>query len=133
MTKRVPKGFHTVTPHITLKNAREAIDFYKKAFGAKELRCVDMGGMIGHAEIRIGDSVVMMNDEFPGQASAPPADLDCITLHVYVDDADALFEKATKAGCEVLMPIADTFWGAHFGMLVDRYGFRWMLNCPLDK
>jgi PhnB protein len=133
MTKRVPKGFHSLTPHITVKDARQAIAFYEKAFGANRIRCIDMGGMIGHAEIRIGDSILMLNDEFPGQASAPPADLDCLSLHLYVDDADALFEKATRAGCSVVMLPMDMFWGDRYGKVRDPFGYTWSIAHRIEE
>lgn len=126
-TKPIPDGFHTVTPHLTVSDAAKAIEFYKAAFGADELqRCQMDGGPILHASIAIGDSVVMLNDEFPDHGSLGPQNgQSSVTIHLYVEDADAWFERAKGAGAEVVFPIENTFWGDRFGLLCDPFGHRW--------
>lgn len=123
--KPVPEGYHTITPSLTCKNARQAMEFYKNAFGAKETICMEgPGGSIGHAELTIGDSVIMVNDEFPGMSTAPTG-LGGSYLFLYVDDCDAVFNRAVAAGAQVTMPLADQFWGDRFGKLTDPFGYNW--------
>jgi PhnB protein len=126
----VPAGYHTATPYLTVRGAAEAIEFYKKAFGAKELmRLAVPGGALGHAEIRIGDSVVMLSDEFPNSPTRPPVTLGGTTGYVflYVPDVDRTFAQAVAAGARVTMPLADMFWGDRFGTLLDPFGHAWGL------
>ena len=128
--KPVPDGFHTVTPHLTMKNAGEAIEFYKKAFGAEEIaRMPGPGGSVMHAEIRIGDSPIMLNDEFPEHGARGPKTIGGtpVSIHLYVNDVDAAFDRAVKAGAKVTMPIADMFWGDRFAKLEDPFGHQWSL------
>ena len=128
--KPIPDGFHTVTPHLTMKNAGEAIEFYRKAFGAEEVaRMPGPGGSVMHAEIRIGDSPIMLNDEFPEHGARGPKTIGGtpVSIHLYVNDVDALFDRAVKAGAKVTMPIADMFWGDRFGKLEDPFGHQWSL------
>ena len=128
--KPVPEGFHTVTPHLTMKNAGEAIEFYRKAFGAEEIaRMPGPGGSVMHAEIRIGDSPIMLNDEFPEHGARGPKTIGGtpVSIHLYVNDVDALFDRAVKAGAKVTMPIADMFWGDRFGKLEDPFGHQWSI------
>ncbi len=124
-----PKGLHTVTPGMTVKDAKGAIEFYKKAFGAVEIdvHYAPDGKQVMHAEIKIGDSVLMINDEFPQMGCVGPASLggSPVTLNLQVDDADVWFERAVKAGATVAMPIADQFWGDRYGQVVDPYGYKW--------
>ena len=127
--KKNPKGLHTVTPGLTVNDAKGAIEFYKKAFGAVEVK-VSLGPdgkQVMHAEIKIGDSVVMLNDEFPQMGCVGPKSLggSPVSLYLQVDDADMWFERAVKAGATVTMPIADQFWGDRFGQVVDPYGHKW--------
>jgi PhnB protein len=119
--KAVPEGYHTITPFLSVDGAREAIAFYKKAFGAEE-RAVAEGpdGKVMHSEIKIGDSIVMIADAVMG----PPTQA---SLHLYVNDADALWKQATAAGCQVAMPLADQFWGDRYGTLTDKWGNRWSI------
>jgi PhnB protein len=121
--KAIPEGYHSVTPYLNIKGAAEAIDFYKAAFGAEERggRAPGPNGSIMHAEIKIGDSVVMVSDAL----NAPPSQS---TLHLYTADADALWKRATAAGATVTMPIADTFWGDRYGVVTDRWGNRWAIS-----
>ncbi|HYM00296.1 MAG TPA: VOC family protein [Blastocatellia bacterium] len=125
----IPEGFHTVTAHLTIDGAANYIDFLKNAFNAVELSRADgPGGKIMHAQVRIGDSFLMLNDYFPefganafGKGAYP------FTLHLYVKDADAAFAQATNAGCKVSMPLADQFWGDRYGVVDDPFGFRWSI------
>jgi PhnB protein len=126
--KPVPDGMHTVTPHLICAGAADAIEFYKKAFNA-----VEMGRMGGpqvkliHALIRIGDSAVMLVDEFPDWGSFGPKSLkgSPVTIHLYVEDVDAIVERAVAAGAKITMPLEDTFWGDRYGKLEDPFGHQW--------
>ncbi len=116
----VPPGMHTVTPVLTVKGCAEAIELYKKALGAEEImRAVDPSGkLIWHAALRIGDSVVFMNDELPGMSSpARPAH-----LWFYFENVDAAFQRATRAGCQAAMPLTDMFWGDRMAKVTDKWG-----------
>jgi PhnB protein len=125
MTKAIPDGLHSVTPQLTIDGAADAIAFYKKAFGAEEIqRAPDPSGKkIWHAQIRIGNSSIFVNDAFPemGSLAAPSS------LWIYTDGVDAAFKRAVDAGAQVKMPPADMFWGDRMGSLVDRWGIRWTL------
>jgi PhnB protein len=131
--KAVPEGFHTVTPHLTVRDANRAIEFYKKAFGAEVLHVMPApGGKVMHAAIKIGDSIVMLADEFPeyGGASASAGDSTSCggdVLHIYIENVDAAFERAVSAGGTVKMPVMDMFWGDRYGQLQDPFGHRWSL------
>jgi uncharacterized glyoxalase superfamily protein PhnB len=128
--KPIPDGFHTITPHITVRDAKSAIEFYKKALGAQVLHVMDgPGGKVMHATLKIGDSFIMMNDEFPemGGSAAPHGEASGVTLHLYVDNVDNLFKQATAAGASVKMPLMDQFWGDRYGIVQDPYGFKWSL------
>jgi len=128
--KPVPEGMRTVTPHLVCAGAAEAIAFYKKAFDAVELgRMPGPQGKLMHAQIRIGDSAVMLVDEFPDWGSFGPKSLkgSPVTIHLYVDDADAVFERAVAAGATVTMPLADMFWGDRYGRLEDPFGHYWSI------
>ena len=131
----VPEGMHTLTPHLTVKEAADYIDFLKRAFGAVELhRSPAPGGKLMHASIRIGDSVVMLNDHMPEFGSPPIAEgMWPIALHLYVPDVDAAFAQATGAGCKVTMPLADQFWGDRYGQLEDPFGFRWSIATRIEE
>lgn len=123
----VPEGYHTVTASITCKDAARAIEFYKNAFGAKERLCmVSPDGRVSHAELLIGDSIIFMGDEFPGMTAAPPENsLPAASLYLYVEDADAVFNQAVKAGAQPTMPVTDMFWGDRYGKVVDPFGHHW--------
>ena len=138
--KPIPDGYHTVTPYLVLDDCAAAIDFYKKAFGAEELfRMPGPDGKIGHAEIRIGDSPVMMSDEMsmPGQEcvnKAPrSAGVATAGLFLYVTDVDSAFERAVKAGCTVRAPLMDMFWGDRYGKLVDPFGHHWSMSTKKEE
>jgi len=127
----IPEGYHTVTPYLTVRDAAQAIDFYKRAFGAKERARMPGpdGKGVMHAELQIGDSRVMLSDELPISSSKAPTTLGGTTgaLFIYVPNVDAAFKRAEGAGCKVLSPLADMFWGDRYGKLEDPFGNQWML------
>ena len=126
----IPQGMHTVTPHLVVRGAAKAIDFYKKAFDAKEAsRLPGPNGTIMHAEIQIGDSHVMLMDESPEWKSVAPPTLkgSPVTIHLYVPDADKTFQTALKAGGKAVMPLSDMFWGDRYGVLEDPFGHSWAI------
>lgn len=126
--KPIPEGMRTVTPHLVCAGAAEAIEFYKKAFGAVESgRMPGPAGKLIHAQIRIGDSALMLVDEFPdwGCLGAKALKGSPVTIHLYVDDADATFERAVAAGAKITMPLEDMFWGDRYGKLEDPFGHQW--------
>lgn len=127
----IPKGYHTITPTLTCRNALEAIDWYVKAFGA-EKRDVSMSPdkkTVMHAEVKIGDSIFMLNDEFPDMNCKSPSSYGgtSVGMWLYVDDCDKWFERASKAGAKTIMPITEMFWGDRFGQVEDPYGHRWSI------
>jgi PhnB protein len=131
-TRAVPEGYHTVTPQLTLDNAAQAIEWYKKALGAEELaRAVGPDGKIMHAEVRIGDSRIMMNDAMMGGKGAKAMGGSPASLWVYVEDCDALFNRAVAAGAQVppgpMGALADQFWGDRCGSFTDPQGYRWTI------
>ena len=127
----IPAGMHAVTPHLVVAGAADAIAFYKKAFGAvEESRLPGPGGKLMHAMIRIGGAAIMLADEFPEWGSFGPKALKGtpVTIHLYVDDADAFTARAVKAGAKVTMPLADMFWGDRYGIVEDPFGHRWSIG-----
>jgi PhnB protein len=129
--KPIPEGMHTVTPHLVCAGAAEAIEFYQKAFGATELsRVPGENGKLMHASVRIGDSVVMLNEEMPEWGAFGPKSLkgSAVTIHLYVENADAVFEQAVAAGAKVTMPIDDMFWGDRYGKVEDPFGHQWSIG-----
>ena len=130
----IPKGFHSVTPYLAINGAAQAIDWYKKAFGAKELvRQEGPEGKLIHARLRIGDSIVMMSDVFPGATHKDPIELGAtsITLHIYCKNVDALWKRAVEAGAKVGMQLDDMFWGERYGQLTDPFGHSWSLSMQI--
>ena len=126
--KPIPEGHHTVTPYLIIKGAAEAIEFYKRAFDAKEaMRMAQPDGRVGHAELAIGDSRIMLADEFPEMGARSPRTLggSPVSLHLYVEDVDALAARATAAGIKVLRPVQDQFYGDRTGSFEDPYGHLW--------
>jgi PhnB protein len=124
----IPQGYHTITPYITVEDAARAIDFYSKAFGAKEvMRMNTPTGKVGHAELRIGDSMLMISDEMPGAGGRSPKSLGGTTVNIflYVEDVDSVFKQAVAAGGKADMPVADQFWGDRYGKLTDPFGHSW--------
>jgi PhnB protein len=133
MAKPIPEGYRTVTPYITVKGAAQAIDFYKRAFGAKEgERMTDPGGQrVMHAEIKIGDSPVMLSDECeemgPGPRSPQTLGGTTASIFLYVPDVDTAFKRAVDAGAKAIMAPADMFWGDRFAKLADPFGHEWAM------
>ena len=131
MTKPIPEGYHTITPMFVLKNSRKAIEFYKKAFGATEKHVMPGpdGKGVMHAEIKIGDSTIMLGDENPEctNKSAETMGGSPISLYLYVKDVDAAFQRAVSAGGTSRMPVQDMFWGDRVGSLQDPFGYSWTL------
>ena len=128
--KPIPEGFHSITPHLVCAGAIAAIDFYQRAFNAVEVMSLPGApGKLMHAQIRIGDSNLMLVDEMPEWGSLGPSALKgtSVTLHLYVSDADATFAQAIAAGATVKMPLADAFWGDRYGILVDPFGHQWSI------
>jgi len=129
-TTPIPPGFHTLTPHLTVRNARQAMEFYKTAFGAEVLHVSTMSdGKVLHASLQIGDSRLMLNDEMPEYGALSPLSTGGtgVTLHIYTENVDEAFARALEAGATVKMPLADQFWGDRYGMVTDPYGFQWSL------
>jgi len=129
--RAIPSGFRTVTPYLTVQGGTKAIDFYKKAFGAKELAQETMpDGKILHARIKIGDSIVMISDEFPESYAKSPASLGSTTgtLHIYSGNVDKMWKLAVAAGARVIMPLDNQFWGERYGQLTDPFGHQWSLS-----
>jgi uncharacterized glyoxalase superfamily protein PhnB len=126
--KPIPEGSHTLTPHITVKNADKAIDFYQKALGAKVIHVMrGPGGKVMHASLRIGDSTLMLNDESPEFGAYAPDRAVGFAIHAYVENVDDVFQKAINAGATQAMPLMDQFWGDRYGQVIDPFGFRWSL------
>ena len=131
LTRPIPDGMHSITPHLICAGASDAIDFYKQAFGAVELsRLQDAEGNVMHAAIRIGDSAIMLNEENPQWDSFGPKSLkgSPVTIHLYVENADATFEQAVRAGAKVTMPLDDMFWGDRYGKVEDPFGHHWSIG-----
>lgn len=128
-TDPIPRGFHAITPHLTVKGAADYIEFLKRAFGAEEIgRAPGPGGKLMHALIRIGDSHLMLNDPFP-EFGAPeyPDGPWPVVLNLYVEDADATWAQAIAAGCQEKYPLTDQFWGDRYGHVTDPFGFTWAI------
>jgi PhnB protein len=128
--KPIPDGYHTATPYLIIKGAAKALDFYKQAFGATELfRMLGPNGCVGHAEIRIGNSPIMLADEFPEMGATSPQTLGGtpVTMCLYVEDVDARFEQAVAAGAKVLRPVKDQFYGDRSGTVSDPFGHVWTI------
>ena len=126
--KPIPEGYRTATPYLAVDDAAAAIEYYKQAFGAKERGRMDApGGKIGHAELEIGDSLIMLSDALPGFATRSPRDLGgtSASVFLYVEDVDAVVKRAIDAGGEVATEVADQFWGDRFGAVRDPYGQVW--------
>jgi PhnB protein len=127
--KPVPEGFHTITPGLIVNGAHKAIEFYKEAFGAEVVGVMTSpdGSKVVHSEVKIGNSIIFVNDEFPQmgargpeKGSRPP-----VSLNLYVEDADAVFDRAVRAGATVIMPLTDQFWGDRWGLVADPFGHLW--------
>ena len=126
----IPAGFHTLTPHLIVRNAAEAIEFYKKALDAEVLNVAHMDdGKVMHAALRVGDSMLMLNDEMPEYGALSPLANggSGVTIHVYTEDVDSAYNRAVSAGAKVKMPLMDQFWGDRYGVVSDPYGHSWSL------
>lgn len=133
--KPIPEGYHTATPYLVVDDAAEALEYYKKAFGAKERgRMEAPDGKIGHAEIQIGDSLVMLSDPFPQASTRTPKELGGTTASVflYVEDVDRVVQRAVDAGATVTMEVEDQFWGDRFGTITDPFGHSWSVATHVE-
>jgi PhnB protein len=133
--KPIPDGYHTVTPYLAVDDAAAAIEYYKKAFGAKErMRMEAPGGKVGHAELEIGDSLVMLSDPLPQATTRSPKELGGTSAGVfmYVEDVDAVVKQAVDAGATVTMEVADQFWGDRFGTVQDPFGHIWSVATHVE-
>ena len=131
MVKPIPDGYHSITPYLSIKGAADAIDFYKRAFGATEvMRFPHPDGRVGHAEVKIGDSRVMLADEFPEMDFRSPHAFggSPVHIHLYVEDVDAVVKQALAAGAKVHKPVQDQFYGDRSGSLADPYGHVWHVS-----
>jgi PhnB protein len=129
--KPIPDGYHSITPYLIVNNAARALEFYRDAFGATELmRMEQPGGKVGHAEIQIGDSRVMLADEFPEMGAKSPTSIggSPVGLMLYVEDVDARFKQAIAAGAKELRPVQDQFYGDRSGTLLDPFGHQWTIG-----
>jgi PhnB protein len=128
--KAIPEGYHSVTPYLILNAAGDAIAFYQKALGAEEvLRMEDPGGKVHHAEIKIGDSRIMLADEHPELQALSPKTVggSLVSIHLYVTDVDIAVERAVAAGAKLIRPVADQFYGDRVGGIEDPFGYRWFI------
>jgi PhnB protein len=135
MPQPVPEGYHTLTPYLSVDDATSAIDFYQRAFGAKERgRMAGPDGMIAHAELEIGDSIVMLADPFPQFATRPPKELGgtSVGVFLYVEDVDAVYKQAIDAGATSTMEPDDMFWGDRFGSVTDPFGHSWQIATHVE-
>lgn len=131
----IPPGYHAITPYLVIKNAAAAIDFYKAAFGAEEvMRMADRSGRVQHAEVQIGDSRVMITDEWPEMGAKAPEAFggSPVSLHLYVQDVDAMAARAASAGGKVLRPVQDQFYGDRAGTLTDPFGHTWHIATHIE-
>ncbi len=130
-TRAIPEHFHSLTPNLIVRDIEEAIEFYKSAFGAKKQRVFHgPDGSIIHAEVQIGDSILMLSPEFPERevlSPLSPGGGTSVSMFLYVEDVDAVYEKAVSKGAKVVMPLADMFWGDRGGAIIDPSGHSWML------
>jgi PhnB protein len=129
-TQAVPPGFHTLTPHLIVRDAARAIAFYEKAFGAQLLhKMLTPDGKVMHASLKVGDSMLMLNDEFPEWGALSPLSGGGagVTLHLYLENVDGAFQRAVSAGADVKMPLMDQFWGDRYGIVGDPFGHKWSL------
>ncbi len=134
-SKKIPDGYHTVTPYLVITNAGRAIDFYKKAFGAVEgSRLLTPDGKVMHAELTIGDSPIMMCDENPDWNSLSPLTIGgtSVSIVLYVEDVDRVVNSAVAAGATLLMPVADQFWGDRMGTVADPFGHKWSIATHIE-
>ena len=133
--RAIPEGYHSVTPYLIVDGAEEAIRFYERAFGATEMLRLPMEGKIGHAEVKIGDSIVMLADEWPDYGKLGPTSRGGATssLMIYLEDVDAAFERALEAGATVERPVEDQFYGDRSGTVTDPFGHSWTLATHVEE
>jgi PhnB protein len=134
-TQPIPEGYSTISPYLAVDDAAEAIAYYKKAFGAEEtVRMEAPDGKIGHAELKIGDSHVMLSDPFPQASTTPPKELGgtSASIFMYVEDVDAVVQQAVGAGATVTMEVEDQFWGDRFGSITDPFGHIWSIATHVE-
>jgi PhnB protein len=134
-TKPIPEGYHTVTPYLAVDDAAAAIEFYKRAFGATERsRMPGPDGKVAHAEIQIGDSLIMTSDQFPQSSVKPPKEIGGATasIFLYVEDVDSVVQDAVDAGATITMPVEDMFWGDRFGQVSDPFGHIWQIATHVE-
>ena len=134
-TRPIPEGYNTATPYLAVEDAARAIEFYTEAFGARESVRMDApGGKIGHAELVIGDSRIMLSDPFPQASTTPPSQLGgtSASVFMYVEDVDAVVKRAVDAGATVTMEVADQFWGDRFGTITDPFGHVWSIATHVE-
>jgi len=125
----VPEGFHTLTPHLVVRDAERAIEFYQQGLGAQLLRkAYGPGGKVIHALLKIGDSMLMLADEFPEFGSLAPEEPSATSIHIYLENVDDAWQKAVAAGAKVKMPLMDQFWGDRYGQIIDPFGHTWSLG-----
>jgi PhnB protein len=133
--KPIPEGYQTITPYLGVESAQEAIDFYQRAFGAKErARMSGPGDSVMHAELEVGDSLVMLSDPFPQSSTKPPKELGgtSVNIFMYVEDIDAVYKQAVDAGATSLMEPDDMFWGDRFGSVQDPFGHSWTIATHIE-
>jgi PhnB protein len=131
----IPDGYNTVSPYLAVDDAEKAIEYYKKAFGAEEtVRMNGPDGRIGHAELKIGDSHLMLSDPFPQSSTKPPTELGgtSVSIFMYVEDVDAVVQKAVDQGATVTMEVEDQFWGDRFGSITDPFGHNWSIATHVE-
>ena len=128
--KAVPEGFHTLTPHLTVRDADKALEFYKNALGAEVLHVARMpNGKVMHAALRVGDSMLMLNEEAPEYGALSPLSTGGtgVTIHIYTKNVDEAFNRAVSAGAQIKMPVMDQFWGDRYGIVADPFGHKWSI------
>jgi len=131
----IPEGYHSITPYLIIKHAVKAIEFYKKAFGAKEaMKMEHANGKIGHAELKIGDAKIMLADEWPEMDARSPEAYggSPMSIHLYVKDADAVISKAVSLGAKITRPLENMFYGDRSGMIEDPYGYKWCVSTHIE-
>jgi PhnB protein len=134
-TKAIPEGYHSVSPYLAVEDAASAIEYYVTAFDAREVVRMDApGGKIGHAELEVGDSRIMLSDPFPGSSTQPPKQLGgtSTSVFMYVEDVDAVVKRAVEAGATITMEVADQFWGDRFGTITDPFGHVWSIATHVE-
>jgi PhnB protein len=131
----IPKGYHTVTPYLIVNGGVRAVEFYKKAFGAKAVVCMEQGGKLGHAELTIGDSKIMLSDGCPEMKTPSPKELggSPVSIYLYVKDVDAIVKRAIAAGAKVVRPVEDQFYGDRSGGVEDPFGHQWYVATRIEN